>query len=249
MGSNPSDVRTLLGPFAFPLPAETHTCGYLKDREATDEAYAVLQLAPLSYHALMNRNFRRAGQVLYRPRCATCTLCRQIRVPVRDFEPSRSQRRCLAQNSDIKRRMREPHLDREKHELYSRYLRVRHPGSPQSADLVAMRSFLYSSCVATLELEYRDGNGRLLGVSVVDACSESLSSVYHYFDPDEDKRGLGTFMILAAIELAKGRGIPWYYLGYWVKGCESMDYKTRFLPHEVLEPDGQWLRVERSRNA
>jgi hypothetical protein len=194
MGSNPSDVRTLLGPFAFPLPAETHACGYLKDREATDEAYAVLQLAPLSYHALMNRNFRRAGQVLYRPRCASCTLCRQIRVPVRDFQPSRSQRRCLVKNADLTRRLREPHLDREKHELYARYLRARHPGSPQSADLVAMRSFLYSSCVASLELEYRDPTGRLVGILAVAGSAVGLGNFLR-FPGQAAQNGGGAFMI------------------------------------------------------
>jgi arginine-tRNA-protein transferase len=68
--------------------------------------------------------------------------------------------------------------------------------------------------------------------------------VYSYFDPDEAARSLGTFAILDHITRARQMGLPYLYLGYWVRGSKKMDYKARFLPQERLMPNG-WLRVER----
>jgi arginine-tRNA-protein transferase len=194
----------------------------------------------------MDRNFRRAGHVVYRPRCAACSACRQTRVPVADFRPSRSQRRCARRNADLEISLAAPRLTAEKHALYRRYLDARHPGHPEDAqgrDLQSLAGFLYASCVDTAEVEYRDRAGALLAVSIVDVSSRAVSSVYHFFAPEQARRGLGTFSVLAEIELCRAASIPWYYLGYWIEGAPSMSYKARFLPHEVLQ-DGTWRRVE-----
>jgi arginine-tRNA-protein transferase len=67
--------------------------------------------------------------------------------------------------------------------------------------------------------------------------------VYSFFDPDEAARSLGTFAILDHIDRARRMGLPYLYLGYWVRGSRKMDYKGRFLPQERLMPAG-WTRVE-----
>jgi len=74
--------------------------------------------------------------------------------------------------------------------------------------------------------------------------NDGLSMVYSFFDPDESGRSLGTYMILDHIERARRMGLPYVYLGYWVRGSRKMDYKGRFLPQERLTPDA-WVRVER----
>jgi arginine-tRNA-protein transferase len=94
--------------------------------------------------------------------------------------------------------------------------------------------------VETLEFTYRDSAGRLLAAGICDVCRQSLSSVYFYHDPAEASRGLGTFGALWEIRAAAELGIPYYYLGYWVAGCDTMDYKASFRPYELLHPDGVW---------
>jgi arginine-tRNA-protein transferase len=96
-------------------------------------------------------------------------------------------------------------------------------------------------------VEYRrqtnDGTrGALVGCALTDVLRDGLSMVYSFFHPGEDARSLGTYMILDHIREAKARGLPYVYLGYWVRGSEKMDYKARFKPLEALGQEG-WTRL------
>jgi len=54
--------------------------------------------------------------------------------------------------------------------------------------------------------------------------------------------------VVAQIEIARARGIPHVYLGYKVEECRSLQYKSRFRPHELLEgrptleQPARWIR-------
>ncbi len=221
--------------------AHSHPCNYLPGLTATDEAWLSAGLNPAAYHELMNRGFRRSGHILYRPQCEACHKCIPIRVPVAQFVASKSQRRVLQRNVDVVLSAASPRLTAEKHEVYQRYLAAQHQQSPQSSDAESLREFLYSSCVSTIEFEYRDSRGMLLGVSIGDTSKHSLSSVYHYFDPLHERRSIGVLSVLREIEWARNQNIPHYYLGYWIQGCTTMDYKAKYRPHELLV-QGQWVR-------
>ncbi|MEC8457213.1 MAG: arginyltransferase, partial [Pseudomonadota bacterium] len=58
-----------------------------------------------------------------------------------------------------------------------------------------------------------------------------------------DRRSLGRFAILDHVRQAAQVGLPFVYLGYWVRGSEKMDYKADFRPLEVLGKLG-WMRLE-----
>jgi arginine-tRNA-protein transferase len=78
-----------------------------------------------------------------------------------------------------------------------------------------------------------------MAVSVVDCFADAWSSVYCFYEPEEPRRSLGTFMALAEIEAARAAGARWLYLGFYIRGCSKMTYKARFAPGE-LQVDGQW---------
>jgi arginine-tRNA-protein transferase len=84
----------------------------------------------------------------------------------------------------------------------------------------------------------------LVAVAYVDALPEALSAIYCYHDPAERARSLGTFNILSLIAAARERRLPHVYLGYYVAGCRSSEYKRRFRPNEVLRPDGSWVAFD-----
>jgi leucyl-tRNA---protein transferase len=83
----------------------------------------------------------------------------------------------------------------------------------------------------------------LVAVAPTDVLSDGLSMVYSFFEPSEEIRSLGTFMILDRIARARRQGLPYVYLGYWIEGSKKMDYKGRFLPQQRLAASG-WLRVD-----
>lgn len=224
--------------------SEPQECSYLSAEQSSLEGFMADALDSETYLALMRRGFRRSGRLFYRNACPECSACVSLRVPVADFAPSRSQRRTLRRNADVRVRVSEPLLDDEKRALYARYLDHQHPGSSQGLDPDGVDEFLYSAVVPSREVLY-EVEGRLLGASVLDVSRHSVSSVYHYFDPDEARRRLGVLSVLTEIALARAWGAVHYYLGFWIDGCTSMQYKADYYPHELLV-DGEWLRRERA---
>lgn len=99
------------------------------------------------------------------------------------------------------------------------------------------------SCTATLEMRYVL-RGRLVGVGILDVGRLDSSSVYFYFDPDESRRSLGTFSVLAECAWLRARGGRYHYLGLHVAASRHLAYKASFYPHERLV-GGLWRREER----
>jgi arginine-tRNA-protein transferase len=224
------------------IPAgEAFACPYLPGRRARQLNVLPQPLAPGTYHALMDLNFRRLGPIFYRPECPGCAECRMIRVPIAEFRASRSQRRCLRRNADLAVALGAPEPSDEKHRLYARYLDSRHDGQ-MDGSAQEFLGFLYTSPVETWELTVTH-HGRLLAVGIVDVEPTALSAVYCYFDPAEARRALGVFNILWLIEEGRRRGASHLYLGYYVRECARMSYKAGYRPCEVLTADGLWQRL------
>lgn len=215
-----------------------HRCSYLPDRVAQSRAFWAERVDGEAYHALMDAGFRRSGKLVYQPICRGCRECLPIRVPIATFQPSKSQQRTRKRNSDVTVEIGPPIPTVEKWEIYQRYQREWHQG--QADDQAGFEGFLYESPVDTVEFCYRDAAGKLLGAGICDICSKSLSGVYFYFDPLEAKRSLGTFSALCEIDFARTKGIPYYYLGYYIDRCPSMAYKATYRVHQILHPDNVW---------
>ncbi len=219
-------------------------CPYLPGRLARSEAYWVDQLDGPMYQKLLGRGFRRSGNIVYRPRCRGCRECRQLRVPVAEFYPSRSQRRVWRRNADLRVEWNPPSPTDEKYELFRRYLDHQHDGS-MSRDYDSFVEFLVDTPMKTYEYNYRL-DGRLVGVSIGDRLPTGLSSVYMYFDPEFRDRSLGTFSILWEIDYCRREALAYYYLGFYVAGSETMSYKAHFAPHEILVGRDRWVTLRLS---
>lgn len=240
--SQPAYASQLVDEFlensSLPTSSE-HCCPYLPDRVMINEGFACNELPSWVYRELLDRNFRRSGRSFYRPRCPSCNECRQIRVPVRPFRRSRSQRRIWQRNQDVTVKInRHPKPTDEKWLLFKRYLECRHDDT-MSTDYDDFVDFLHDSPIRTIEFEYRLGQD-IAAISILDRCPGILSSVYVYFDPALEERGLGHYSALWEIEYCRRAGYDYYYLGYHIHGCDKMAYKSKYQPCELLVNRSAW---------
>lgn len=222
---------------------QPHPCSYIDGEQATTvfvDPEAIIDINLYSQLSLLG--FRRSGGHLYRPQCANCQACMSCRIPVELFRPNRSQRRCWQANQDISISAVE-HIDSPEHyALYSKYIEHRHQdGDMYPPSHEQYKAFLTSEWGATRYLEFRL-HGTLVGISVCDYLDDGISAVYTFYDATLSERSLGKFAILAQIEKAKQLGLGYVYLGYWIKQCEKMNYKTDYRPLELLV-NRRWLRL------
>src|SRR5690606_22555658 len=179
---------------------------------------------------------------LYRPQCALCQACISCRIPVDHFYPNRSQRRCWQRNQDLTISVVSNINTDEHYDLYADYIIRRHSdGDMFPPSQTQYEAFLTSEWGVTQYLEFRLKE-KLIGVAVCDRLDDGLSAVYTFYDPDQIRRSLGVFAILAQIDKARALGLPHLYLGYWIKQCEKMRYKIQYRPLELLI-NRRWMRL------
>jgi arginine-tRNA-protein transferase len=220
-------------------------CPYLPDRVATFRI-ANGFLGAMLYEQLLEIGYRRNGDYMYRPACRTCHECRPLRVLVQEFERSKSQRRVWNRCAPVFRATFGPaECDDERIDLYRRYLQFQHDDEGEEVDEERYARFLTDSCLGgrTFELRLWAGN-RLAAVGILDRLQDALSSVYFYFDPVYAPLSPGTFSALYEIEMARRWGMRYYYLGYYIADCASMNYKRQFRPCEIRLHDASgWERI------
>ena len=206
---------------------------------------------------LLKGGFRRSQNIAYMPYCEGCHACVSVRVVVADFAPSSNMTRVINGNRDLTAKRVAARPTHEQFQLFRRYIDTRH-GDGGMVDMTVMdfATMVEESVIKTFMTEYRvkpdnpleaqAGPGKLAAVALCDRLSDGISMVYSFFDTNEAARSLGTFMILEHIDQARRLGLPYLYLGYWVRGSRKMDYKSRFLPQERLTVEG-WMLHRSSR--
>ena len=216
----------------FTTPA--HDCSYLEGKQAiTLFADPLAKIDKNLYSSLSAVGFRRSGNHIYRPHCTHCEACVPARIPVADFAPKRGQRRTWKRNQDLLVAPSEDIRDDAAFDLYCRYIRLRHAdGDMYPPDREQYESFLNNAWDCTRYYRFYDRHD-LLGVAVVDELVDGLSAIYTFFEPTAERRSLGNFAILWQIEQASQMGLEYLYLGYWIRDCQKMAYKSEFRPLEV----------------
>jgi arginine-tRNA-protein transferase len=196
---------------------------------------------------LSKQGFRRSQNVLYRPSCAECSACLSARIRVADFKPSRSQRRVLRRNEDLRREATSPWATEEQYALFRAYLDSRHAdGGMADMDIFEFAAMIEETPIRSRVIEYSRSNAAgeksLAAVCLTDVLDDGLSMVYSFYDPDLTGDSLGTQVILDHVEIARGANLPYVYLGYWVPGSVKMSYKAKFAALEVYQ-GGEWRDI------
>ena len=222
-----------------------HDCSYLEDKTAKTlfvDPHA--EISQETYSQLSDLGFRRSGKHIYRPHCDDCQACISVRVPIALFQPSKSQKRIINKNKDLTVTRHKPSFSQEYYALYSRYINERHrDGDMFPPSFEQFNSFLVEGQEHTYFFEFRNDEGALLAVSVVDYLPKGLSAIYTFFDPSQEKRSLGSFCVLWQLQQCQKENLNYLYLGYWVRQCRKMNYKISFRPIEFLI-DGYWTLIQ-----
>ena len=199
--------------------------------------------------SLTRSGFRRSQTIAYRPACATCDACKSVRIVVDDFDWKRRWRKIERRNEDLFRAPQKASASREQFRLLKSYLDSRHAdGGMNEMELRDYVNMVDASPVRTVVFEYREPptpdspEGPLIASALTDVLRDGLSMVYSFYRPDEERRSLGAYMILSHIRLAQELGLPFVYLGYWVKNSAKMGYKTDFRPLEMFDGE-HWRRM------
>lgn len=212
-----------------------HPCSYLNG-ELAQSAFVSpdFEMTTTVYSQLIAHGFRRSGDDVYRPQCASCQQCVPVRLAVRDFKPSRKQKRCLQTNAETTAIIKPAVFESAHYEMYMRYQQQRHAdGGMAKSSADDYINFLGSTWCQTQFVEFSIAD-ELAGVAVVDFLDNSLSAVYTFFEPKFSSYGLGVYAVLWQIEQAKSLGLEHLYLGFWIENCQKMAYKNQYQPLQGL---------------
>ena len=218
-------------------------CSYLADQQET----LIMLIDPIInaktyYPTLLANGFRRSGDQVYRPHCEACQACESLRIPVKQFVKSRSQKRLINKNKHFTVKLAttagEHYFD-----LYQRYINtIHHDGPMFPTSRSQYNDFIHSQWNESLFIEIYDQD-KLIAVSITDQLinpqSKAWSAFYCFYDPDYQSNSLGKFAVLTQLKLGIEHDIDCLYLGYYIATCQKMNYKTQFNPHQRFI-NGEW---------
>lgn len=222
---------------------QEHPCCYLEGEIAQSLfVHPAYELTPQSYSCLLARGFRRSGDEVYAPHCLNCSACIPARIPALRFKPNRSQRRCLQKNARTQVIFKPPRFEHAHYELYLRYQNFKHRhGVMALAGPDDYLEFLGSTWCDTRFAEFSI-DGKLVAVSVIDCFEHSWSAVYTFYDPEFSDNSLGVYAVLWQIDQLCRSQREFLYLGYWIRNCRKMSYKSHFQPLQLLIGE-QWVEL------
>jgi arginine-tRNA-protein transferase len=194
------------------------------------------------YEFLIKNGFRRSHNILYNQVCSNCNLCRSIRINVKKFTLSKSNKRILNKNKNLFLKKLSESPTEEQFLLFKKYLKFKHYDSEMNEmnfdDYCKM--FNAPGIITKIyEYYYQD---ELVGCVISDFLEGALSMVYSFYSDSFLKNSFGKYVIIDHFRLAQEVNKKYVYLGYWVEGSSKMDYKNSFNSSEVLI-DNIWTSI------
>lgn len=220
-----------------------------------DERADMVQITPATLDRILAEGWRLLGKRFVRHNFSTWRgqLCRTIPLRIRldHFEPSRSQRKILRQNEDLLVISAPAKFDGDRERLFDLH---RHRFHEKQSTTLA--SFIHPDYPHLLPTEGRELavylGGKLIACSFFHLGEKAVSGTYCIFNPEYERRSLGTLTMLLELLMAQEMGMEFYYHGYThdipsqfdyklsISGLETMNWETlRWNPRERL-PVREW---------
>ncbi len=206
-------------------------CSYL-DKKNSQSAFVhpSFSLNTAIYSQLIEQGFRRSGNEVYIPHCPDCSDCIASRIATDQFIPNKNQKRCLKKNQHTSVIVKPAQFEQAHYDMYMRYQKHRHQaGGMADSSEDDYINFLSSDWCNTLFVEFSIDD-ELAAIAIVDLLDNALSAVYTFFEPEFSSYSLGTYAVLWQINHAKEMNLAFVYMGFWIKDCRKMSYKTQYQP-------------------
>ena len=224
-----------------PDTAAAVECPYLPECIFVQDYFFARDLDEHEYGVLLNAGWRRFGKYFFRPNCPGCRKCIPIRIDVWALTPTGSQRRVISRGKNIRMEAVTPAASDEAWRVYRNHSAGQFGRESNRKDF---EQTFYDNVVPSLQTEYRLED-KLIALGFLDISDEGMSSVYFAFDPEWAKYSSGILSVFREAELVRLSGKRWYYMGYWVPECQSMDYKANYISHQLYDWEiKQWVPAE-----
>ncbi len=166
-----------------------------------------------------------------------------LRINLKDFRLSKSQKKILRKNKDTRIVIRDAFIDEQKETLFYKHCARFKQNVPQSIYDFVSHHPSYLPC-HTLECCLYDAQDTLYAVSFFDVGQVSTSSVYAMFDPDYSRMSPGLHTLLLEILYALQNNKKYLYTGYAFQENSHYDYKKKFTGTECYDWQGNWYALQ-----
>lgn len=171
------------------------------------------------------------------------------RYRLKDFKLTKSLRRVLNKNRDLKTTIRPFRPTEGKDDLYTAHLHSRFEKEKPRYTLRKAYEYLRLSWIQLMEVSiFKDD--RLIACSVFEVSEKSVFGSRAFWDPNEKARSLGILTVLLEMQYALKSGKDFYYLGHFFEQSPVYRYKSRFPAFELWDWDNErWVdyKLEKER--
>jgi len=214
------------------------SCSYLNDKEQTTHYKILDNCTAKESQEFIERGYRRFGKMYFRPICKDCDECQSIKIDVGNFNFSKSAKRVMKKAAHLSSYIQTPTLTQEHLDLFAKYhLFMKDKKGWTYSETSAehyYNSFVMGHEKFGHEVLYFD-EGKLVAVDLIDILEDGISSIYFYYNPEYAHLSLGKYSLYNQIKFAKKASMKWVYLGYYVKECPSLSYKSTYKPYTTLQ--------------
>jgi leucyl-tRNA---protein transferase len=163
-----------------------------------------------------------------------------LRIDLASCTFTKSQRRVLHKNADLRSEIVPAAIDSELRDLFQRHKQRFTSNIPDTLETFLGPDPAHGPCECRMVRVF-DGP-RLIAASFFDLGQQAASSVYGLFEPECAKRSLGIFTFLLEIQHCQATGLRWLYPGYATREPSVYDYKKQFRSTEYLDwSKGEWV--------
>lgn len=171
-----------------------------------------------------------------------------LRIDTASCTFSKSQRRVLNKNTDLRTEISPAAIDADLRALFQRHKQRFTHNIPDTLETFLGPDPTRGPCECRM-IRVFDGP-RLIAASFLDVGQHAASSVYGLFEPEHSRRSLGILTLLLEIQHCRTAGLRHLYSGYATREPSVYDYKKQFRSTEYLDwTQGEWLPLPPAQEA